>query len=88
MDNAKLYVPVAAFFDADGKLLPMALIWEDGHRYHMDRVLDIRQAAAAKAGGHGDRYTIRVNGQQSYLFFERSTNISGNNIGSWFVERR
>jgi hypothetical protein len=88
MNNAKVYVPVVASFDADGKLLPMELIWEDGRRYHIDRILDIRQAAAAKAGGQGDRYTIRVNGQQSYLFFERSTNSSGNTIGRWFVERR
>jgi hypothetical protein len=29
------------------------------------------------------RYTIRVNGQQSYLFFERITNISRNNIVNW-----
>ncbi len=38
--------------------------------------------------GQGDRYTIWVGGQQSYLFFERSAKASGNNIGRWFVERR
>jgi hypothetical protein len=41
-----------------------------------------------KAGGQGDRYTVQVNGKQSYLFFERSTNITGNVIGRWFVERK
>ena len=49
---------------------------------------DVRQAAAMKAGGQGDRYTVRIGGQQSYLFFERSTNLAGANIGRWFVERR
>lgn len=41
-----------------------------------------------KAGGQGDRYTVRIRGKQSYLFFERSTNLTGNNIGRWFVERK
>jgi len=41
-----------------------------------------------RAGGQGDRYTIMVRGKQSYLFFERSTNLSGNNIGRWFVEKK
>lgn len=88
MSEAKVYVPVLAFFDAEGTILPREIVWEDGRRYSIDRVLDIRPAAAMKAGGSGDRYTIRVNGQQSYLFFERNESIKGNNIGRWFLERR
>jgi len=41
-----------------------------------------------KAGGQGDRYTVWINGKQSYLFFERSTELTGNIIGRWFVERK
>jgi hypothetical protein len=40
-----------------------------------------------KAGGQGDRYTIRVSGREKYLFFERNASTLGNNIGRWFVER-
>lgn len=69
-------------------MLPRAIVWEDGHRYEIDRVIDVRPAYAAKAGGQGDRYTIKVGGQQKYLFFERSTNLSGDIIGRWFVERK
>jgi hypothetical protein len=29
-----------------------------------------------------------IKGQQSYLFFERTGSINGNNIGRWFVERK
>lgn len=54
----------------------------------IDRVLDIRPAVAMKAGGQGDRYTIRVLGRDSYLFFERNASKNGNSIGRWFVERR
>ena len=86
--SPKVYVAVKADFNEDGIMLPREITWEDGTRFEIDRVLDIRQAAAMKAGGQGDRYTVRINGQQSYLFFERSTNLAGANIGRWFVERR
>lgn len=84
----KVYVDVVASFNAEGTLIPLKLTWEDGTEYIIDRVTDIRQAAAMKAGGQGDRYTIQVNGKQSYMFFERNASIRGNNIGRWFVERR
>ena len=84
----KVYVSVRAEFDEDGIMLPRELTWEDGEKFEIDRVLDIRQAPALKAGGQGDRYTIMVKGKQSYLFFERSANLTGNVIGRWFVERK
>ena len=86
--SAKVYVAVQADFAEDGTLLPRVITWEDGEKFAIDKIVDIRQAAAMKAGGQGDRYTIKVKGSQSYLFFERSTNLTGNNIGRWFVERR
>lgn len=84
----KVYVAVEADFSADGTLIPKVVIWENGKKYVIDKITDIRQAPAMKAGGQGDRYTIFINGKQSYLFFERSTNLTGNYIGRWFVERR
>lgn len=45
--------------------------------YEIDRVLDIRQAAALKVGGCGLRYTCRIRGQQTYLFLDEDR---------WFVE--
>ena len=84
----KVYVGVEADFGSDGIMLPRAIIWEDGTRFEVDRVLDIRPAPALKAGGQGDRYSVRINNQPTYIFFERSTNLTGNVIGRWFVERR
>ena len=84
MLGIKTYVPVSAIFDADGTMIPTDLIWEDERKYHIDKVLDVRQVAA-KSGGQGDRYAIRVNGRQSYLFFKRNVSFSGNNIRRWFV---
>ena len=86
--SIKVYVAVKADFTEDGTMFPRVITWEDGEEFEIDRITDIRQAAAMKAGGQGDRYTVMVRGRQSYLFFERSTNLTGNNIGRWFVERR
>lgn len=88
MNNIKVYVDVIARFNSEGVLIPLSLTWEDGEKFDIDRVTDIRQAAAMKAGGQGDRYTIWVRGRQSYLFFERNQSLTGNNLGRWFVERR
>ena len=84
----KVYVAVKADFAENGKMIPRQITWEDGTKYEIDRILDVRQAAAMKAGGQGDRYTLRIKGQTTYIFFERSTNLTGNVIGRWFAERR
>ncbi len=75
----KVFVEVTARFDAEGKITPLSILWEDGTAYEIDRVLDIRRAASLKAGGIGIRYTVRINGKQSYLFYEEPR---------WFVEAK
>ncbi len=84
----KAYVAVDVEHTVEGQMRPRAIVWEDGRRYEIDRIKDIRPGYAAKAGGQGDRYTILVNGQITYIYFERSSNLSGDIIGRWFVERK
>lgn len=86
--SERVYVDVKAAFNATGSLMPLEIKWVDGKVFEIDKVTDIRQAAAMKAGGQGDRYTIWIRGKQSYLFFERSGALSGNNLGRWFVEAK
>ena len=86
--DIKTYVSVSVVFDEAGTMLPREIIWTDGRKYEIDRVKDIRQAAAMRCGGQGDRYTIFVGGQERYLYFERNCSLTGNNIGKWFVERK
>lgn len=83
-----MYVDVKATFNAAGSLMPLEIKWVDGTVFEIDKVTDIRQAAAMKVGGQGDRYTIWIHGKQSYLFFERSGALSGNNLGRFFVESK
>ncbi len=86
--STKVYVDVIVAFDKMGSLKPLQLIWEDGKKFNIDRVLDVRPAAAMKAGGQGDRYTVRIQGKESFLFFERNPLNGGMTPGRWFVERR
>jgi len=75
----KVYVDVLAAFSQEGDVHPLAIKWEDGRRYHVDRVIDVRRAASLKAGGTGIRYTCVVCGKQTYLFLEENR---------WFVEKQ
>ena len=84
----KVYLPVRVVFDRDGHMYPRAVRWEDGRVYPIDRVLDLRPAPALRAGGQGDRYTVRVGGQETYLFFEHNSEFGSPVTGRWFVERR
>ncbi len=86
MTARKVYIKVIAVFHSDGRLEPHSLIWEDGQKYLVDRVLAVSPAAAMKAGGQGDRYTVEICGQRRYLFFERDPSINGDCLGRWFVE--
>lgn len=79
MNNIKVYVDVEAHFRRGGRLIPTAIIWEDGRRYEIDKITQIARRASLKAGGCGIRYTCIVGGRQSYLFYE---------VDKWFVERK
>jgi hypothetical protein len=77
----KVYVSVTADFSPDGKITPRSFVWEDGHSYEIDRVLDIKKAASLKVGGIGDRYSIRVLGKDTFMWLENGAN-------KWFMEGR
>lgn len=75
--NYKIYVSVEIRTDVDGSIIPLAVIWENGRRFEIDKILDIRYAASQKAGGIGTRYTCLIRGRQRFLYFEDP---------QWFVE--
>ena len=64
------YVDVIAKMGADGKVMPLTIVWTDGSKFHIDRVRDVRRAASLKLGGVGDRYTIDIGGQTRFLFLD------------------
>lgn len=68
----KKYVPVIVRFDETGKLRPILIEYDDGRKFMIDKVLDVRRAACESAGGVGDRYTVRIQGKESYLWLEQN----------------
>lgn len=78
--NAKRYVDVGAVFSSEGVLTPLWIVWEDEHRYDIDRVLRMERAASRRAGGTGIRYTCMVRGRRIHLYYEENYR--------WFVEAK
>ena len=73
----KQYISVTATFDRDGNIIPLYINWDDGRRFEIDRVTDVRYAASLKAGGAGIRYTCRIRSCEKYIFLEENR---------WFIE--
>lgn len=76
----KLYVDVNVKFTGAGKMLPREIILPDGRHYEIDRITDCRRAASMKAGGTGIRYTCKILGKESFLWYEENY--------KWFVESK
>ena len=80
MNKIKVYVEVLARFTEDGRLMPVAFTWEDGHRYEIDRIVKCQRSASRKAGGAGIMYTCIVEGKECNIFYEENY--------QWFLERK
>ena len=76
----KVYVEVEAQFDTDGNVRPLSIRWEDGTRYYVERVVDVRRAASFKAGCTGMRYLVQIGRHRSYIWREQDDR--------WFVEAK
>lgn len=78
MKVKKVFVEVIAKFDTEGRIIPLTIVWEDGRKFTVDKILDVRQAASLKGGGQGIRYTCRIKSRDTYLYYEGL---------NWFVEQ-
>ena len=63
----------------DGTMLPRLIRWMNGRVFAIEQLGYKCRASSAKVGGGGIRYTVRINGRETYLFQEGSR---------WFVEAR
>lgn len=75
----KEYVNVELITDTSGAMHPRAVVLEDGRRFEISHVGDVRRAASLKAGGTGMRYRITTGNRDTYLYFEDP---------KWFVDTR
>ena len=76
----KVYVEVEVTHRVDGSARPHLIIFENGEKYEIDRVIQRCRAASTKVGGTGIRYTVQVCGIPTFLFDEEN--------GKWFVEAK
>ena len=58
----KKYVKVTATFDCDGDLIPEYIVWDDGRRYRIDKISDVRYAASLKFSAKNDTCFWRKTG--------------------------
>lgn len=73
----KVNIPIILKIDAYGKKHPLKIRWKDGNTYSIDKICNVCKAASTKVGGCGTRYTIQIDGKESFLFEED---------GKWFIE--
>ncbi|MDD4189057.1 MAG: hypothetical protein PHX37_03115 [Eubacteriales bacterium] len=73
----KIFVDVVVKYTKEGSKIPLAVIWENGKNYSVDKVFDITRAASLKAGGQGMRYRCRISGKETCLWLEDD---------KWFME--
>ena len=74
----KKWVAVSANIDECGNKTPTSIVYNE-QRFEIDRVLDVKSCPSFKVGGIGERYTVRIGNNTTYLFCER---------GRWFVEEK
>ena len=82
----KVYVKVRSFFDRIGDMQPTAIIWEDGREFKIDAVTDFYPANGQINAPKDDRYTVKINGEYKYLYFERTDSYFPSRYGRWYVK--
>ena len=73
----KKFVDVIVLMSKEGNLKPQTIIWEDGRKFKIDKVLEIRRASSTKAGGVGVRFRCVILGEIRDLFLDDF---------KWFIE--
>lgn len=77
--SRRVYVKINVEIDEDGHVVPVRVFWEDGRVFEVERLIDVRYAAATRGGGQGMCYTCRILGRDTQLYEDE---------GRWFVKAR
>ena len=79
MTKRKVYVKVVMIQDEEGNILPLQIVWDNGTVYDVDKVVYRCRASSTKVGGTGMRYTVRISGKETFLYYSEDEN-------RWFME--
>jgi hypothetical protein len=72
----KRYVNIISLIDKEGQVTPLILLWDNGTKYAIDKIHEIRKAVSVVGGG-GILYRCQIMGQERKLFYEKNR---------WFIE--
>lgn len=72
----KKYIDIVVRENKDGEILPVYLIWEDGHPYEVQSILS-KERKNSEAGGGGICYLCMIDGKRRNLYLEKN---------KWFLE--
>lgn len=75
----KAYVSVNLDVDEEGVIYPRFIRWPNGRLFQIDQLMYKCRAASSKVSGGGIRYTVKIQGKETFLYHE------GN---KWFVEAK
>ena len=79
----RIYVRVRAEFDKTGRMMPCEIVWEDGRRFRIERVVDFFPVL----GTRRRKYTVQIHGERRDLFYEDVIPECADRSLRWFVER-
>lgn len=71
-----VYISVTVEFSPEGLSRPLSLIWTDGRKYEIDKLVRVERRAASWGGG-ALRYEVMLGGQTRFLYRQGDR---------WFVE--
>lgn len=71
-------IAVVALHPKSKQLIPLFVVWDNGVKYSVDRIIRVERAASLKSGGIGLRYRVLIHGHQRYLYYENP---------GWFIEK-
>lgn len=69
-NSRKEYVQVLVIFTPDGKMIPKAIELENGRRFSIDQIMDIKRAVQRRPGQPQLEFTCRIWGQDCSLYYE------------------
>ena len=61
----------------DGRVEPLTIIWADGRRFQVERILKASQGACLKTAGRAVRYDVVINHATKHIYHSNE---------GWFVE--
>ena len=71
-------IEVICKYEYSGDIIPLEIIWHDGQRFKIDRILQVCPFTGKNNEGITRRYTCMIHQHRRYLYFSKKY---------WYVER-